>query len=287
MPIRNIKRGGGKKVAPKKVVGKKAGGGKGSKIVKKGGSNSSASQQSSSVCSSNTLAFGDSCLSWIHILLIAGLIALSAFAIYIYLEDRKQNIMIGEMYSQNRPIDYNGSELREKVRDSNKYKHDVNINIKHEPNHNRLSYVDQLHQKNHERIINPLLPPERSYVNTYGIPINVPSRGVSAGTQQVGILYKTAISDTGETIGNNSETNILPLFGAPIYPGSRKWNYYTTSDKFHSFKMPITKDGRKCDTSYGCDEIYTNDEITLPAYNGTFKVEIYDFDKPRYIPFQF
>ena len=69
---------------------------------------------------------------------------------------------------------------------------DININInvpslenQHRvPNLNEISYPNYLHQKNHERIINPLLPPERSYENTYGIPINIPTRGSSGGFQQ-------------------------------------------------------------------------------------------------------
>ena len=34
-------------------------------------------------------------------------------------------------------------------------------------------------EKNIERIINPILPPERSYQNTYGTPINIPSNNNS------------------------------------------------------------------------------------------------------------
>jgi len=29
------------------------------------------------------------------------------------------------------------------------------------------------------------------------------------------------------------------------------------------------------------------DMITVPSYNGNFKVEIYDFDRPRYIPYAY
>ena len=64
----------------------------------------------------------------------------------------------------------------------------ININVPREPkrpNLNEISYPNYIHQKNHERIIHPLLPPERSYENTYGIPINIPTRGSSGGFQQV------------------------------------------------------------------------------------------------------
>lgn len=152
-------------------------------------------------------------------------------------------------------------------------------------NPNMLSYWDYINIKDHERIINPLLPPERSYENTYGIPINIPSRGFSGGFQQVGTLYKNQIADDGKVIGNSSETVIIPIFGRPLYPGANKWNYYVTSDKYAMVKMPFTFKGKKTDDQYGVDELFDGDVITLPEYNGEFVVKIYQYDKPRYIPF--
>lgn len=152
-------------------------------------------------------------------------------------------------------------------------------------NPEQISYRDYLNMKDHERVINPLLPPERSYENTYGIPINVPSRGFSSGFQQVGMLYKSQITDDGKVIGNSSETVIIPIFGRPVYPGSNKWNYYVTSAQYAMVKMPFTFKGKKTDDQYGVDELFEGDVITLPEYNGEFVVKIYQFDKPRYIPF--
>ena len=84
---------------------------------------------------------------------------------------------------------------------------------------------------------------------------------------------------------NNTDSNILPLFGRPTFNGSNKWNYYTSSDKFQNFKLPISIDGRKCDDDLGCNELRDGDMISIPSYNGKFRVEIYNYDKPRYIPF--
>jgi hypothetical protein len=50
-------------------------------------------------------------------------------------------------------------------------------------------------------------------------------------------------------------------------------------------KLPINRDGRKCSDDIGCDEIRNGDSLKIPSYNGDFKVEIYDYDKPRYIPY--
>ena len=153
------------------------------------------------------------------------------------------------------------------------------------PNINMISYAQYDANKNMERIVNPLLPPERSYQNTYGIPINIPSRGPNLSYQQVGILYKENIENPDKMPGNNNDSNILPLFGRPTFNGSNKWNYYTSSDKFQNFKLPIKIDGRKCDDDLGCNELRDNDMISIPSYNGRFKVEIYNYDKPSYIPY--
>ena len=157
--------------------------------------------------------------------------------------------------------------------------------VSYRQNPNVISYGRYEAEKNIERIINPLLPPERSYTNTYGIPINIPSRGPFQTYQQVGILSKDEIADPDKIPGNNNDSNILPLFGRPTYSGSNRWNYYTTSDKFQSVKLPINIEGRKCTDDLGCDELRDGDMVTIPSYNGRFRVEIYDFDKPRYIPF--
>lgn len=172
---------------------------------------------------------------------------------------------------------------------SDRIQYDINLNIRdidsYRQNPNLISYGRYEAEKNVERIINPLLPPERSYTNTYGIPINIPSRGPQQSYQQVGILYKENIENPGQIPGNNNETNVLPLFGRPTYSGSNRWNYYTSSDKFQTVKLPISLDGRKCTDDLGCNELRDGDMVVIPSYNGRFRVEIYDFDKPRYIPY--
>ena len=73
--------------------------------------------------------------------------------------------------------------------------------------------------KEYERIINPLLPPERSYDTTYRVPINIPTRGISDTYQQIGAI--------------NSGEKILPLYGRPLWPGASKWNFYTSNDGYN------------------------------------------------------
>lgn len=172
---------------------------------------------------------------------------------------------------------------------SDRIKYDINVNIRdvdsYRQNPNYISYGQYQAEKNIERIINPILPPERSYVNTYGTPINIPSRGPNLSYQQVGILYKVNIENPDKQSGNNTDSNILPLFGRPTFNGSRRWNYYTSSDKFQNYKLPITRNGQKCDKDLGCEELRDGDILDIPSYNGKFKVEIYSYDQPQYIPF--
>ncbi len=138
-----------------------------------------------------------------------------------------------------------------------------------------------------ERLTNPLLPPERSYVlNNFGVPavqmpgvIQIPTRGFVGGYQQLGLLYKK--DPSGDT---NNDGNILPLFGKPTYTNSSRWNYYTSSDKFHSLKMPIKIKGKNSMDENGVNELYDGDSVNVGPYNGEFKVEIYGYDSPKYLP---
>ena len=166
---------------------------------------------------------------------------------------------------------------------------ETKIIIQYEPNTKDIHLIN----KDYERIINPLIPPERRnhYIdpNSYvvreeGVPINIPTRGYTGGVMQIGALYKQDTSDDTMKIGQNNEPVILPLFGMPTYNGSSKWMYYTATDKFNQIKIPITNKNRVCNSEYGCDELYDGDIITIPAYNGEFKVNKYEYDKPRYIP---
>ena len=172
----------------------------------------------------------------------------------------------------------------------------ITINFSGHPTPQIPDTSTYLVNKDHERITNPLLPPERRnfhidstglerVVAPVGIPINVPTRGYTGGMVQVGVLHKEEVNDATKTIGQNSEPVILPLFGRPTHNGSNKWSYYTATDKYNQVKLPISNKNKVCNSEYGCEELYEGDTVSVPAYNGNFKVSIYEFDKPRYIPF--
>ena len=146
-----------------------------------------------------------------------------------------------------------------------------------------------------QRFENPLLPPlsRNMYtqkhgleeVSKRGLPINIKTRGDGGDYQQVGILYKDDISNNEKAPGNNTDSNILPLFGKPTYNGSSQWNYYTASDKNHQIKIPLQLESSDCTDERGCKEIYNGDSIQIPAYNGNFTAKIYKLNSPRYIPY--
>lgn len=165
----------------------------------------------------------------------------------------------------------------------------ININIRNDnpeyPNANMISYPEYVVEKSYERLVNPLLPPERSYELSYGVPINVPSRGYVGGYQQLGAI--TRVGDSGDATATNDRNSLLPLFGRPLYNGSKKWTYYTTSENRAMIKLQISVNGRKCNEDFGCDELYDGDIVDIKELGGQYKVSIYDYDKPRYIPFAF
>ena len=140
----------------------------------------------------------------------------------------------------------------------------------------------QYNTTEHDRrvISNPLYPPLKR-----GIPINEETRESGGDFQQLGILSKNTINDDNGTPGNNTDSVVLPLYGKQTYRGSNKWLYYTETDKQNAVKIPISLNNKDCTDDHGCEEVYDNDTVTIPSYNGVFNVKIYKFNKPRYIPF--
>ena len=114
-------------------------------------------------------------------------------------------------------------------------------------------------------------PPSRKYHNP-AIPINVPTRGPPEDYQQVGVLT------------NSDNSKILALYGRQTFTSSHKWNYFTTTDRFHQIKLPVHNESRNCTAEFGCDELYEGDSVRVPQYDEAFTVSIYELEKPRYIP---
>ena len=83
----------------------------------------------------------------------------------------------------------------------------------------RNFHIDSRLQYRHRHLGNPHLThshgtsPESTHLGHLGIPINVETRGPSEDYQQIGMLYKEAVSDESNNPGKNTDSAILPLFG--------------------------------------------------------------------------
>ena len=136
------------------------------------------------------------------------------------------------------------------------------INIKLLQNEsNKSNKTDNLF---HQRINDPLLPPERTYLSKK-IPINIKSRGTEPPYQQVGFVFQNDIR--------------LPLYGRQQYRGSTKYDYYVRDDSRHLLKIELELPGDK--------ELYDDDIINIDGYDGDFLVKIYEIDTPNYIPYAY
>ena len=100
--------------------------------------------------------------------------------------------------------------------------------------------------------------------------INVPTRGYPDNYQLMGILMR-----------ENTET-LYQLFGRQKYPGSSQYEYYVKSgndDMKNNVKIPLENKNDK--------EIDDGQTINIPGTDptkGEFKVKLYKYDLPRYIP---
>lgn len=120
-------------------------------------------------------------------------------------------------------------------------------------------------------------PPQKQL----GIPINVSTSHLNTNYQQVGILTRN---------NNNSPTPtengmILALFGRPVHTNRNRWQYYTMTDRTNTIRLPVSKGGRSCSETNGCDEIINGDSVYVEGYNDVFVATIYDNELPRYIPY--
>ena len=111
---------------------------------------------------------------------------------------------------------------------------------------------------------------------SYGLPINIKTRGVESNYSQFGILTRSG----------GSETMILPLMGRRSSSGRDKYQYYTMTNSAGNIntKLPVSVGGRSCTSDMGCNEIFNNDNVYVEGYNDTFNATIYENALYSYIP---
>jgi hypothetical protein len=92
----------------------------------------------------------------------------------------------------------------------------------------------------------------------------------SSSFTQVGILKRK-----DDETSKERET-IIPLFGRGVHFARGKWQYYTTTDKQTSIKLPIKSKGKDCMLKYGVDELFSDDVVFVEGIKNMFYVIMYD-----------
>jgi hypothetical protein len=134
-----------------------------------------------------------------------------------------------------------------------------------------------IQNRDHKVLYNDFTAPERRQPeHAYPIGqvrkiINVPTRGLPDNYHQVGLLFR-----------NNTET-AFKLFGRQKFPGSNQWEYFAQGVMSNNdVKIPIVIKGDR--------EIEDGQVIVVPGTDnskGGFKVKLYNFDLPRYNPYDY
>lgn len=135
-----------------------------------------------------------------------------------------------------------------------------------------------LERRDRRAVDDNLSPPERrdqeyAYPDRYVKSlINVPTRGLPDNYQAIGTLVR------------KTDEKILQLFGRQTFPSSNQWEYYVIGNDGNAFtnKMPLTIKGGR--------EIENGQQIPLQWLDpskGTFEVNLYNYDVPRYNPYDY
>lgn len=130
-------------------------------------------------------------------------------------------------------------------------------------------------------LLNPYAPPYRDdrvfpfNLDPRGaipIPINISTSAVDTTYRQVGILKRV-----------NGGEMLLPLMGRPLFTNRDKWQFYTLNE--NNIKLPVTFKQKSCTSEYGCDNIYSGDNVYVDGIDAVFKATMYDSAIYKYIPF--
>jgi hypothetical protein len=99
------------------------------------------------------------------------------------------------------------------------------------------------------------------------------SRGPVTGPyQQVGVL----VAEGGSSTSAAPDRTVLPLYGRELDSRRGKWNYYTRTDGTNPVQVPVRVRNRVCDDDrVGCDEVYSDDSVHVPALGRSMKASIY------------
>ncbi len=122
-----------------------------------------------------------------------------------------------------------------------------------------------------ETRVRPDLYPEPVQRISVGIP-PIAVRGPALPYQQVGVL----VAEGGSSSSAAPDRTLLPLYGRELDPRRSRWNYYTRTDGANPVQVPVRVKNRVCDDdTNGCDEVYSDDSVHVPALGRSFKATVY------------
>ena len=120
--------------------------------------------------------------------------------------------------------------------------------------------------------VRPDLYPEPVQRYGFGSLGSLASRGPVGPIQQVGILT----GEGGSASSAAPDRTILPLYGRELDPRRSRWNYYTRTDGTNPVQVPVRYQNRICDDdTNGCNEVYNDESVHVPALGRSFKATIY------------
>jgi hypothetical protein len=120
------------------------------------------------------------------------------------------------------------------------------------------------------------------------LPVNVPTRGEPEQYRPVGLLSfknkgEPGSAAAGSDDGAQDRDRVIQLIGRRTYPGSDDWNYYLTLPG-GGLRVPLEIEGRECEKSRGCDELYDGDSVYIAQLDATYEASMYNETPIRYIP---
>ena len=156
-----------------------------------------------------------------------------------------------------------------------RYNNNLHYNNNLSPKYNifyNLPLFRYLENRDRSILYDPLIAPERrTQYPLYNNLLNYPTRGFPEKYQQLGIVTR------------NNDEKILQLFGRPTFPRSNQWEYYVIGGKDGFVnKIPIQSKNQK-ELEDG-DEI---DVIGMNSNNGKFIVKLFNYNVPRYNPYDY
>ena len=122
-----------------------------------------------------------------------------------------------------------------------------------------------------QQTVRPDLYPEPVMRYGLGLP-SLASRGPVGPLQQVGLLA----GEGGSASSAAPDRTILPLYGRELDSRRGRWNYYTRTDGTNPVQVPVRFTNRVCDDdTNGCNEVYSDDSVHVPALGRSFKATVY------------